>query len=458
MNLAGTLYIKKMNKLIITIFGATGDLTLRKLLPALETLIKTQKDYESLTIVAVGRRAFTSEEYLSFVSESNAFSGDINTLRPYLVYTQVDALKPNTYENLKTLFSALSSGKQSVRKIFYLAVGPDLFLDIASNLLDTKLVTKGDLNSIIAFEKPFGHTFEDARFINAFLEEKFSPAQIYRVDHYLGKEMIQNIIDLRFSNTFIHAIWNNEHIREIKIVVSEKDGILNRGVYYDEVGVLNDMVQSHLLQILALLVMDIPHSLASEDIQNAKIAALEKVKYIASESLLGQYKGYRNELGVDPDSLISTLAFLRVEVQTPKYKGIPIYLITGKKLARKEAYIEIIFKDAPGSHLFAGSRPNRLIIEIAPESRITLELNSLAKLHTSEVVPTKLEHCFSCNFPGAIKEAYSALFTEMIHGRKTLFPSFNEIAKAWDIICQIRDEKPRYFIYEPGFDMGGNND
>lgn len=458
MNLVAMRYIKKMSKLIISIFGATGDLALRKLLPALQTILDKGHGYDSTTIVAIGRRPFTSEEYLSFVEESSAFSGDIARLRPHLVYVQVDALVAETYANLEPLYAALSRGHKEVRKIFYLAVGPDLFVPIVTHLVASKQLKKGDLKTIVAFEKPFGHTFEDALFINNYLEEVLDQGQIYRVDHYLGKEMIQNIIDLRFSNTLVGALWNKDYISEVKIVVSEQDGILNRGAYYDEVGVLNDMVQSHLLQILALLIMDIPKSLNSEDIAAAKVLALSKIKYTASQSLLGQYSGYRQEKGVSSDSLISTLAFLTMHVDDPTFEGVPFYLFTGKKLAKKEAYIEVIFKEAPGSHLFTEASPNRLIIEMAPESRLSVELNGRASLSSTKAVKTRLEHCFTCLFPSAVKEAYAALFIEMIKGRKTLFPSFQEIAKSWDVICQIRNDKPQYFIYDQGFNIWGGND
>lgn len=444
-----------MNKLIVTIFGATGDLTIRKLLPALENILKTQKDYKSISIVAVGRREYTSEEYLNFVTSSNAYSGDINALRPYLIYAKVDVNKSEDYVALSTLYPAISRSFANVRHIYYLAVGPDLFMPIADNLSQHKLVTKGDKTRIIAFEKPFGHTFSDATFINEFLEEKFSQEQIYRVDHYLGKEMIQNIIGIRFANEIISGLYNYKHLSEVKIVVSEKDGIMNRGAYYDEVGVLNDMIQSHLLQILALLIMKKPKSLESKDLQKVKIAALKRVKYVANESLLGQYRGYRQEKGVDPNSLISTLAFLTVKVDDPKLKDVPFYLFTGKKLARQEAYIELIFKTPRSASLFNGVTPNRLRIEIAPHARIKLELNSRDDLQNNNINKVVMDHCFNCTFPSAIKEAYEQLFLEMMKGNDSLFPSFKEIKASWEIINQIRKEKPRYIIYEPGFSLYG---
>ncbi len=457
MNLVVTLFIKKMNKLIVTIFGATGDLTLRKLLPALENIIKSQKDFSSMSIVAVGRRPYTSEEYLTFVSESKAFSGDIAALRPHLIYAEVDAVNPSSYEQLKTLYVGLTRNYDQVRHIFYLAVGPDLFIPITESLVLNGILHHGHLNEIIAFEKPFGHTYEDACAINDYLEKLVTKEQLYRVDHYLGKEMIQNILGLRFANQIFHALWNKNYMSEVKIFVSEKDGILNRGAYYDEVGVLNDMVQSHLLQVLALLTMDEPKSLNSLDLQQAKIEALHRIHYVSEASLLGQYKGYRNEKGVDPNSMISTLAFLTFHVDHPQFKEVPFYLLTGKQLDRKEAYIEIVFKEPASVHLFSGANPNRLRIEIAPQARVTLSINSREDMGNSSLENIGLDHCYNCVFPSAIKEAYEFLFVEMMYGRMAHFPSWEEIKASWEIVNQVRANKPRWIIYEPGFSLDGGS-
>lgn len=444
-----------MNKLIITIFGSTGDLTIRKLLPALSNVINTQKDFTSLSIVAVGRRPFASEDYLSFAEENGVNHQDIDILRPHLMYCKLDIVDGSTYVQLSDLHTALVRGFTTVRKIFYLAVGPDLFIPISENLTALNLITKGDENSIIAFEKPFGHTYEDAQLINKFLETNLTARQIYRVDHYLGKAMIQKLLGLRFSNEMIHGLWQKDHISEVKIVVTEEDGILNRGAYYDEVGVLNDMIQSHLLQMFALVIMDAPKSLRSHDVQQAKIAALKRVEYIPSASLLGQYKGYREEKGVDPNSPISTLAFLTFKVHNSTFKDVPFYLFTGKKLAKKEAYIEILFKTPPSAALFPNAQPNSLRIELAPFSRVTFGISSNEENNGDELQHLELEHCYDCEFPSAVKEAYEILFNEMMAGRKTLFPSWEEIDTAWQIITQIRAQKPRWITYDQGFSLDG---
>lgn len=452
MNSVVTLSIKKMNKTIITIFGSTGDLALRKLLPALQTLIVEKADNEDFTIIAVGRRPYQSEDYLNFINNSDAFSGDINVLRPHLIYLEVEAADPQAYMPLKLLLETLGRGRE-VRELFYLAVGPSLFLTIAHNLAKLKIVTKQNKQKLIAFEKPFGHTFDEAEEINAELEKVFSAQQIYRVDHYLGKEIIQNLLSFRFSNTITQALWHKKYIKEVKIVVSESAGILNRGAYYDQVGVLNDMVQSHLLQVLALLVMDAPKSLASAHVQQAKINALKKVRYVAESSFLGQYRGYQQEKGVEPTSPISTMAFLTMFVDKKELADVPFYLYTGKKLARQEAYIEILFHESSAANLFSGQTPNTLLIEIAPFSRYRVLLNSREETSSNNLTQIELEHCFNCVFPSPVKEAYVHLFTEMKNGRSMLFPSFAEIKASWNIIEQIRRNKPRYLVYEPGFDI-----
>ncbi len=442
-----------MNKKVITIFGATGDLTLRKLLPALATLIK--KGATNLTIIAVGRRNFTSEEYLQFVSESGVFNGKIDVLRPNLVYVTVDVMDEESYSPLLTLIEAYRLVNPLLESIYYLAVGPDLFTPIALNLAKLNLVKKGDTNAIIAFEKPFGHIHEEASEINKVLNEKFSKEQIYHVDHYLGKEMMQKIIGLRFANDLIEGTWNKDYLKEIKIVVSEKDGILNRGAYYDESGVLNDMVQSHLLQIVALLAMERPASLTSKDISASKVKVLSEVEYVSSSSLLGQYIGYQQEKGVSPNSPISTLAFLTMKVNNERFNGVPFYLYTGKKLAKQEAYIEIIYEDKGAKHLFNNPRPNRIKIEIAPEARIVFELNTYSSENGGDLELLRLEYCYSCNFPSPVKEAYEILFSEMFEKRQNLFPSFEEIEASWQIIRQISRDKPRAIKYEPGFSLEG---
>ncbi len=442
-----------MSKKIITIFGATGDLTLRKLLPALTTLIKNGQ--EDLTVIAVGRRTFTSEEYLQFVAESGVFSGNIDLLRPHLVYAKVNAVDGGSYDPLVTLLNAYHTLNPLLQNVFYLAVGPDLFIPIATNLVNLKLVVKGDLNSLIAFEKPFGHIHEEAREINTFLNDTFCKEQIYHVDHYLGKEMMQKIIGLRFGNDLIDATWNKDHLKEVKIVVSEKEGILNRGAYYDQAGVLNDMVQSHLLQILALLTMERPTSLAASDISRAKVKVLEEVKYVSSSSLLGQYIGYQSEKGVDPSSPISTMAFLTLTINNERFKDVPFYLYTGKKLAKQEAYVEIIYHENSAMQLFKNPTPNRILIEISPEARIIFELNTYSSENNGQLELLRLEYCYSCSFPSPVKEAYEILFSEMLAKRQNLFPSWEEIDASWQIIHQISNDKPRAIKYEPGFSLEG---
>lgn len=438
------------NLLIVTLFGATGDLALRKLLPALSNLVADNAFASDFKVLAVGRRPFTREEYLTYVKESNAFSGRLTALAPYLDYVNVDISTKQSFATLAEVIATQSSGYKRVKQIFYFAVSPDLFVPIAVGLSAFNIAKRGSEDVVLALEKPFGLNFNDALQINDELMKHFDEKQIYRVDHYLGKEMIQNLLTLRFANIKYATLWHRDYISEVKIVVSEKDGILNRGPYYDNVGVLNDMVQSHLLQILALLAMETPASLESESITAAKLAVLDQLRVDNAKTVLGQYKTYKNERGVAPNSQTPTLAFLTLFVNSARFKDVPFYIFTGKKLAQKEAYIEIIFKK-PESHVLFDEEvsANTLRIYLAPEAKIVHTLNGKKPGYEQAIEQTAFEYCYTCTFPNNVKEAYEKLFLEMILTNKSLFPDWREIKEAWSIVRTVK--KSELFIYDDGF-------
>lgn len=452
MNSGAMPFIKKMNKIIITLFGATGNLATKKLLPALTNLIRNQDFNGDLTILALGRRNYTQEEYLRFIQKENN-NGDLHLLKKHLVYVKMDISNIEDYQILKNAIYNESDPSQ-LRKIFYLAVGPDLFIPISEGLSKFKLIRKNDVKSIIAFEKPFGGDFKEANQINNYLCSKFSEKQIYRVDHYLGKEMIQNLLALRFSNVTLESIWNNKYIDQVNIVVKEKENILTRGSYYDKAGILKDMVQSHLLQMLTLTAINPPKSLFSDDVKNEKIKVLKKIKVIHKDTLLGQYNGYLNEPGVKKDSQTPSLAFLHLQVNTHRFKGVPFYLFSGKKLAKKEAYIELIFKKSKHLNLFHENIiPNRLKLVFAPESEISISMNAKKVGFGTNLEKIELKHCYSCEIPGNIKEAYEKLFLEMINSHKTLFTRWDEILLSWEIINEIQSQMPPLVQYGEDFEV-----
>lgn len=453
MNLVAIKCIKKMkNKLIVTIFGATGDLALRKLLPALSNLITDKEFASDVKVLAVGRRDFMNEDYFAFVTKQHSFSGNLKVLKPYLDYVNVNLTEVESFESLATKITEESQGFARVKKIFYFAVGPNLFADIALGLSRYNIATKDSDDDVLAFEKPFGLNFKDAQDINEIVTKYFSEKQIYRVDHYLGKEMIQNLLTLRFANIKYSSLWSKEYIDEVKIIVSEDEGILKRGAYYDQVGVLSDMVQSHLLQIVALVAMKTPASLNSKDIKKTKLDVLKNIKIDEKSTVLGQYQSYLTESGVKKNSKTPTLAFLKLVVNNGLFDGVPIYVYTGKKLAKKEAYIEIVFKK-PATHTLFDDEvyPNTLRIYLAPEAKIVHTLNGKQPGYEQLIEQTAFEYCYTCVFPNNVKEAYEKLFLEMILTHKSLFPDWEEIMYAWKIIAQV--PRTKLVIYEDGYSL-----
>lgn len=453
MNLVATKCIKKMkNKLIVTIFGATGDLALRKLLPALSNLINDKEFASDVKILAVGRRNFTNEDYFAFVAAHKSFTGNLKHLKPHLDYVNVNVTEVVSFQSLANKINEETESFDRVKKIFYFAVGPNLFADIALGLSRYNIARKGNEDDVLAFEKPFGLNFKDAEDINAIVTKYFDEKQIYRVDHYLGKEMIQNLLTLRFANIKYSTLWSKDYIDEIKIIVSEDEGILKRGAYYDQVGVLSDMVQSHLLQIVALVAMKTPTSLNSKDIKKTKIDVLKNIVIHEKSTVLGQYRSYLSESGVKENSKTPTLAFLKLTVNNGLFDDVPIYVYTGKKLAKKEAYIEIIFKKPATHTLFDDEvHPNTLRIYLAPEAKIVHTLNGKQPGYEQLIEQTAFEYCYTCVFPNNVKEAYEKLFLEMILTHKSLFPDWEEIMYAWKIIAQV--PRTKLVIYEDGYSL-----
>ena len=244
--------------LIITIFGSTGDLTARKLLPAVASLYNSGSITKNLMVIAVGRRNYDTRQYLEQMNKVTKRGLDIDLLMNFVTYYQMEITKKEEYANLKNLID--DNSDLNTKHLYYLAIAPTLFSDVASSISESGLVQKHSNNQTIIFEKPFGNDLESAKQINKKLWQYFSEEQIYRIDHYLGKEMIQNIMTMRFANRIFEEVWNKRVIKNIKIVAKEVDGILNRASYYNESGAVKDMLQSHLLEVLALVAMDTPKS------------------------------------------------------------------------------------------------------------------------------------------------------------------------------------------------------
>lgn len=432
-------------KLLITIFGSTGDLTARKLLPAIKQLYDKKEIEKEVMILALGRREYNLDEYLLHMQSLTNEKLDLAFLKTITKYVKMQISDPNDYHKLKEVIEELSDSK--TQKLFYLAIGPELLPIVAKNMHESKLI--GNIEDRIIFEKPFGHDLKSAKEINQMLWQYYDEKQIYRIDHYLGKEMIQNIMTVRFANTIFESVWNKEHIESVKIIAKEEEGILNRSGYYDTAGALKDMVQSHLLQMLCLTTMDAPEDYSSQAIQEEKVKVLKQLTFDEKSSFLGQYKGYLNEKGIEKTSETDTFVFLKTYVNNQRFKDVPIYLLTGKKLEEKTSKIILKFKPTPEQTKWGlPLSENELHIKIAPKDGICLTFNSKKPGLKSHIEKVDLTYNMASKYIGNLPEAYEKLLLDAITGHKTLFTRWDEIEYSWKFIDHVIKQNLDLTIYE----------
>lgn len=430
----------------LVIFGSTGNLTYKKLIPALYRLLKDKHIDATYKIYMVGRRPWTTEDYLGDAEVKVTQDIDWDVMSPLIEYVELDVHEEDDY---KTLAGRIESdGYQDVS--VYLAVPPKLFPVIAEGISASALIGKGDRNKRIVFEKPFGEDLKSARDINESLWECFTEEQIFRIDHYLGKEMIQNVLTVRFANRIFEQTWNSEGIESITILAKESDGVMNRGGYYDKIGAIKDMLQSHLLQMASLIAMERPNSSKSEDIKKEKVRILKALSFDDEQLILGQYEGYQDADKVEGDSQTETFVHARAFVDTERWKGVPFHFLTGKKLDEKRSEIIIRFRDDSGLHvLYPDAHPgrDRLVIKVAPEEGVELRINVKEPGLKANVRPVTLDYCHSCEAMGNTPEAYEKLLLELIEDNHTLFTGWDEIETTWKRVEAIKkgDGPPRVY-------------
>jgi glucose-6-phosphate 1-dehydrogenase len=431
-----------MDNNLFVIFGATGNLTYKKLLPALNQLLINNSISRNTKIVCIGRRDFNTVSYIEDAREKIKDEINWDVLKKSLHYYKMDITMLLNYLSLKD-FISVNYKIYSSNAIFYLATGPELFPIIANGISEVGLVKKGDSKLKVVFEKPFGEDLVSAKEYNDMVRKYFDERQIYRIDHYLGKEMIQNILVVRFANKIFEEIWSSRGIRSVTILAKESEGVMNRGGYYDKAGALRDMVQNHLMQMLSLIAMEPLKSFEPEAIRKNKVQAIQKLKLDCGlENLVvGQYKGYRKEKNVDPESKTETFVFLKAKIDTKRWEGVPFYMLTGKNLDEKKSEIIIEFLESsckPRQWSKDGIEPNKLIIRVAPEDGITFQMNTKTPGLNFEVRPATLDYCHKCKAMGNLPEAYEKLLLDIILGDSTLFPRWDEIEYSWQFIDQVK--------------------
>lgn len=423
----------------LTIFGGTGDLTFRKLLPALYNGSITGAESVEYRILIIGRRDYTDDAYREIARDwVKKFSrlpyrdDAFDRFAARISYYHMDFSDPAAYAGLAAYYAA-----EGIREhIFYLAVAPRFFGVIAEGLASVGGAPEGK----VILEKPFGEDLAAARALNERLEAIFAPDRIYRIDHYLGKEMVRNIETIRFSNPLFTNLWDARFIEYVQISALEDVGVESRGGYYDGAGALKDMVQNHLFQILSIIAMERPYEFNGADMhaeQLRVLRALRPVGQVPIEDtlLLGQYDGYRQEKLVDPHSQTETYAALRLFVDNDRWRGAPFYIRTGKKLGKREMEVAVVFR-RPRPDV----KHNVLIIKIQPTEGVYLQFNIQKAGDTDEITQAKMDFCQSCSLENRINtpEAYERLLGACIRGERFWFSQWDQIETGWNYIEQLR--------------------
>jgi len=460
----------------MVIFGATGDLARRKLVPAVYSLA-----YEGLlppyfSLVGV---AFNDLDIAGFRDEMKAAVKEFSRLKPIndtvfnsladrMYFIKGDFNDPATYRELHSRLE-MSDREHGTRgnRLFYLSTAPSLFASIAGNLKQNGL-SGGQGWQRVVIEKPFGRDVASARELNSHLQRNFCEEEIFRIDHYLGKETVQNILVLRFANGIFEPIWRNQFIDHVQITVAETLGVGRRAGYYEEAGALRDMMQNHMMQLLALITMEPPINLQAEHIRNEKVKVLESIrplgeKEIRSQTVRGQYArgyidgklaaGYREEDGIAQQSKTETFACVKMFIDNWRWSGVPFYLRHGKRLAKSGTEISICFKKSPGILFNASDSEtpvdhNVLTIRVQPDEGISLRMEAKAPGQILQIQSVKMDFRFGSEFAGASPEAYERLLLDAMIGDATLFIRHDEAEQSWrffdPVLASWRDESARF--------------
>ncbi len=446
----------------LVIFGASGDLTRRKLIPALYDLAAQRRLPMEFAVVGISRTEMSHEDFRKKLRDaleehrSGEVSDDVwDSFSRGIFYLSGDSKEPETYEELKGFLQELDKDRGTEgNRIFYLSSSPSLFSTIVERLGEAGMNEEEDgVYSRLVVEKPFGRDLTSARELNGDIRRFFDEHQIYRIDHYLGKDTVQNILALRFSNGIFEPVWNQHYVDHVQITVAEDIGVGTRGAFYEEAGALRDIVQNHVMQVLCLTAMEPPVTFDAESVREEKVKVLKAVRPIPEDeaglyAVRGQYargwvfgeevKGYREEEDVAPDSCTETYVALKVFVDNWRWAGVPFYIRAGKRLPKKATEIAIQFRPTPHTPFARGEteglEPNVLVVRIQPEEGISMKIGAKVPGSGFEVSSVNMDLLYGTAFLEEAPDAYQRLLLDLMLGDPTLFIRADEAEGAWGIL------------------------
>jgi glucose-6-phosphate 1-dehydrogenase len=468
---------------VVVIFGATGDLTKRKLMPALCRLLN-QGCLESVHILGIGRNPMSEDEFQGMVREALKDSKKIEHLEDEqwrkfsqrLHYMAGELDDSNTYGNVTARLEELAKEGASKNRLFYLATPPSIFSTIVKKLGESGLAKEDEHWSRIVIEKPFGHDLESAKALNAEVLQVFKESQVFRIDHYLGKETVQNILVFRFGNSMFEPIWNRNYVDYVEITAAESVGVGSRAGYYEEAGALRDMVANHLLQLLTLTAMEPPVAFDADNVREEKVQVLRSIRRLKPEqvgerTVRAQYgpgeidgekvKGYKEEEGVKPGSQTETYAAIEFQISNWRWSGVPFYVRTGKHLGRNLTEIAVHLKRTPQA-LFARTPneeidPNVIALRLQPNEGITVNFGAKRPGFGMQTATVHMDFCYASGFGVESPDAYEMLLLDVMQGDATLFIRSDEAEAQWRLITPIEEAwtslgEPKLTTYEAGSD------